>query len=86
MGGVRRPSGLKRQKEQQRLARARAKQEARLARRRAQRDGQLDAPESEDPQEIVQAEGTPETAADDTGTAQAPAEVPTDRPMGKEST
>ena len=44
MAGVRRPSGLKRQKEQMRLARARAKHEARLARRRARRDAQPETP------------------------------------------
>lgn len=86
MAGVRRPSGLKRQKEQLRLARARAKQEARLARRRAQRDGQLEASEPEEQQEIVGTEEATEAAEDTAHTAQAPLDGPSDQPTGKDPT
>jgi hypothetical protein len=86
MAGVRRPSGLKRQKEQVRLARARAKQEARLARKRAQREGQLDTTDPEDQQEIVGIEEATEGVEAAEPTAPTPPDGSSDQPTGKDST
>jgi hypothetical protein len=56
MARVKRPSFLKRQKEQARLAKARAKQETRLARRRA-RKAVAEGSEPTEPEAAVHAPG-----------------------------
>jgi hypothetical protein len=72
---VKRPSFLKRQKEQARLAKARAKQETRLARRKAQREavaedlepaelGSVGAPEGDEPSTGAEPNGTERSEAD----------------------
>ena len=53
MAGSRRPSFLKRQKEQKRLARATEKRETRLARKRAQAAGEVDPGSLADPAGLI---------------------------------
>ena len=65
MGGIRRPSFLKKQKEQKRLARANEKRELKRARKQAKIDGiAADAPEI--PEEAA-LESTTESPADADG-------------------
>ena len=63
MAGSRRPSFLKRQKEQKRLARASEKRELRLARKRAQAAGEVDPGALADPEALTDSSDLADTAA-----------------------
>lgn len=70
MAGGNRPSFLKRQKEQARLARAAEKRETRRARKHAKASGLVPAEDADDlltPMDGVQAEADAETEADAQG-------------------